>query len=579
MKFRLKLPIDRTLLIILVVAFVLRFAGAWYGLPSLYYSDEPFNVVNALAYGAKKSLEPTYFVYPALYSYFLLGVYGLYFVAGTLTGSFGNALDFGAAYFINPGGLFLTGRILSVLLGVAAIFLVFRIAQRYFSQRVAYLAAALLALSTTHTNLSHWILPEAAVAFMSALALYAVFRFHELPTFKSVLMAGVACGLAISTKYNAGFVMLSLLLSIFLHFRREPSRLVKFGGGGLLAVLAGFLIGSPYWLLSFSSYMHDLKYTVAHVDAGMVGHISSLPILWPLWEMIYSDWTVGLLLVTGFFYAFTQPEKKQYLLLAFVLPTLVVMGFWDRTGVHYLAPVLPALAILAAVFFDKIVSLKMSTSLRIVLVAVALLPSLVKIAYQDIRLTQEDTRTAAKAWIESHIRRESMIAYENYVYGPNLFDPARFLKNASESRLLPLEIKERLLEESRRRTSYRLVNLRKDFRLRALSELDVSEKSGDNAYVRQLLETRLPKLSSVRKAGVPYLMISSDNYARYFRGAPPAQGTAVWLSYQNGRRFYQSVLKSDDLILLQEFNATFWSLGPTIKIYKFKKDDEGGNRE
>ncbi|MCH6559199.1 hypothetical protein IH799_02460 [candidate division KSB1 bacterium] len=136
MQFLSKISPHKYILAILGLAFVLRFVGIWYGLPSLYNSDEPFNVINSLAYGAKKSLEPTYFVYPSFYSYLLFAVYGLYFIFGKLFGVFENAVEFGTAYFIDPTGLFFVGRFLSVLVGVATIWLTYKIGQRFFSKRI-----------------------------------------------------------------------------------------------------------------------------------------------------------------------------------------------------------------------------------------------------------------------------------------------------------------------------------------------------------------------------------------------------------------------------------------------------------
>lgn len=573
-------PQGGLLLLILLAAFVLRFMGTWYGLPSLYNSDEPFNVVNALAYGARQSLEPTYFVYPAFYSYILLAVYGLFFIVGRISGVFASALDFGAAYFIDPTGLFWVGRLLSVVLGVGAVWCVFKTGERFFSRRTGLLAAGALTFSFAHADVCHWILPEAAVTLMCALALYLILRFAQAPSTRANLLAGLVCGLAISTKYNAGFIALPFLLAGFQPYARERVQLVKHLALGLLSLLAGFLLGSPYWLLSFSSYWQDLQYSFSHVGAGMVGHIRSVPLVWPLFELVASDWGVGLLFVAGFFFVFFQRQKQEMVLLSFVLSTLLFVGLWSRSGVHYLAPLFPALALLAAVFIEQILRRIPNRAVQATLLLSLFLPPGVKIAVQDIRLAQTDTRTLAKEWIESNLALESMIAYENYVYGPNLYDPARFITHSAESQLLPLALKERLLEESLRRKTFRLVNLRKHLKLKVLAEADSTVSSRENAYVRQLLETRLPRLSALKRAGVPYIVASSDNYDRYFKSRPPEKGTALWLSYKNGRRFYDSLFKSKEVQLLKEFRPTFWRPGPTIRIYQFKSyvDDNGSQK-
>ncbi|NIV92443.1 phospholipid carrier-dependent glycosyltransferase [candidate division KSB1 bacterium] len=557
-------------LTIISLGFILRFVGIWYGLPDLYNSDEPFNVANALSYGTKKSLEPTYFVYPTLYSYFLFAVYSLYFLVGKAIGVFESALDFGVSYFLDPTGLFFVGRLASVLLGAATIFFVYKIGRRYFSDQVGLLSAIMLTLSYTHADRSHWILLEPAVGFMCGLSLYLMFRFSETKSIKWNAMASLVCGLAISTKYNAGFIVVPLLVVIVTAFKHRASTLFLNLALSFLLILGGFLLGTPYWVSSFSSFWADLRYTMAHVGAGMAGHLSAIPLIWPLWELSFQDWTVGILMVAGLIYAFFQKDKKQLLLLMFVLPTLLLVGVWNRAGIHYIMPIFPALAVLGAVFLNDIFNQIRNKHFRVALITVLMFPAFYKIAYQDIRLTQPDTRTIAKKWIESNIPHGSSIAYENYVYGPNLFDARRFLRNESESGVLPTELKERLLQEQNLRPSYLLINLRKDFKSRISSEQNHDTRSRRNRYIRQLLDNRLPKLSSVKKAGISYLLASSDNYARYFEGTSPEKGTALWLAYQNGKRFYENVFNSPDLALLKEFRPTKWNLGPIIRIYKLE---------
>ena len=585
------------MILAVVVAFGLRFIGIWYGLPSLYNSDEPFNVINALGFGAQKTLEPIYYVYPTCYSYFLFAIYGLYFLVGKLCGMFGSALDFGASYFLNPTGLFMVGRFTSVLLGTATIGIVYKLGQRFFSKAVGVMAALVLALSFIHADNSHWVILEPAVALLSAAALYLILKFSESPSVRLNLWASLVAGLVISTKYNAGFICVPLWLAIILAYKKpdstlhgERSRTIKEGnsipsevesGSGIkifrrlgLSVLfagGGFLLGTPYWIFSFSKFWHDLKYTFAHVETGMAGHVSSTPLIWPLWELVYHDWSVGFLLVSGLIFSLFQRQRPEVLLLSFALPTLLLVGTWTRTGVHYLLPIFPALAVLAARFLQAIAGQLRNHRVLVLGMAMLLIPPLIKIAFYDFRLTQKDSRALAEDWVEANIPDGSVIGYENYVYGPNLFDPKRFLKDEAAGKLLPLEIKEKLLMERNRRISYNLVNFRKDFAPR----LDHRENEPllSNPYFRQLLQLRLPKLAELQKAGVQYLIASSDNYERYFKGFPPQKGTPLWISYQNSRQFYQAMFESEALVLLNEFKPSFGNLGPTIRIYQFKTND------
>ncbi|MFQ6113433.1 MAG: phospholipid carrier-dependent glycosyltransferase, partial [bacterium] len=174
MNKRPQFSVKKSLILIFTVAFVLRFVGIWYGLPSLYNSDEPKIVGYALSFGARRSLEPIFVEYPSLYFYFLFAIYGLYFLVGILSGIFNSVLDLAASYFLNPTGLFLVGRFVSVLLGSLTVLVVFYTGQRFFSRNVGLLASLILALSFTHVSRSHWILLEAMLGLFCASALYLI---------------------------------------------------------------------------------------------------------------------------------------------------------------------------------------------------------------------------------------------------------------------------------------------------------------------------------------------------------------------------------------------------------------------
>ena len=134
--------------------------------------------------------------------------------------------------------------------------------------------------------------------------------------------------------------------------------------------------------------------------------------------------------------------------------------------------------------------------------------------------------------------------------------------------MLPTELRERLLHERNLRPHFNLINLRKEF---SGTNADRANDSGENTYLRQLWETRLPNLEAVKSAGVEHILTSSDNYARYFVGTPPKPGTGLWFSYQNSRHFYESIFSSPNLTLLKEFRPSFWNLGPVVRVYEFKK--------
>ncbi len=538
--------------LLLGVALLVRLWGIWYGLPSLYIGDESFHLLNALSMGARRSLEPLYFVYPTFHGYVLLALYGAAFVVGRLTGVFSDAVDFGLRYFFDPTVLFLIGRALSAVAGAFTVWLVYRVGRRYFSKQVAVLAGTLLAFSYGHVYSSHWILLEAPVALMAMLGLAALFRYHDSARTRDLWLAGGLIGLAISTKYNAGFLVLSLLLAVW--WRGRASRRLPWAGWAHAsgAAVLGFVVGTPYWLLEPGRFLTQFLDTSARMEQGMLGHVARIPILWPLVEMVRSDWGVGVLLVAGLFLAFpgARRDRRRLLLLAFVLPSLLVLGFWRRTGIGYLMPIYPALSLLAA---DAVVRAASRVGRWAVPAISAMLAlGLLQVVLYDVRLSGEDTRAEAEAWIAANIPAGATIGYENFAYGPNLFDPQRFLRNP-EAGLLPPPAVQAIREEARRRRTYRLIHLRKDFH-----QDDEAGPAGPAPY---------PDLEALRRRGVQFLMLSSANYSRYF-DKPPSRRSPLWREYRLGRAFYESIFQSSTAVLVAEFTPSFWHPGPVVRIYR-----------
>jgi hypothetical protein len=92
---------------------------------------------------------------------------------------------------------------------------------------------------------------------------------------------------------------------------------------------------------------------------------------------------------------------------------------WSRWSI----PVFPFLAILSAVGLDKSLDLfKINRSYKNLVLILILIPLLFvpfKQSISDIwKLSQKDTRTISKEWIESNLPQNSIIAYEHY--GPHL---------------------------------------------------------------------------------------------------------------------------------------------------------------
>src|SRR4029079_6646167 len=105
---------------IVVLAAALRLLALGYGLPATYKPDETPIMNRALAF-AKGDLNPHNFLYPSLYFYALFAWEALFFLVGRVAGFYHSVADFQREFFTDPSRLFLAGRALTTVFGVATV--------------------------------------------------------------------------------------------------------------------------------------------------------------------------------------------------------------------------------------------------------------------------------------------------------------------------------------------------------------------------------------------------------------------------------------------------------------------------
>jgi len=149
------------LLSLLLLAFLLRIVGVGYGLPLAVVNDEaPYTFAALLMiqlHTILPALHPefqTVLYYPPYLSYILLVPFSVILGLQYLLWHGAPAL-FQAHVLLDLSPFFVAARLVTVLLGTASVYLVYRIAEKLFRSRVAASAAAfLLATSVLHEALS-----------------------------------------------------------------------------------------------------------------------------------------------------------------------------------------------------------------------------------------------------------------------------------------------------------------------------------------------------------------------------------------------------------------------------------------
>jgi len=111
-------------------------------------------------------------------------------------------------------GVYLAGRAMSGVMDMLCIVLVFLIGRRLYDARVGLLGALLLSLSVLNIQQSHYFTVDTSTTLFVTLALYMAVRVAQGEGWGSILMMGVAFGLAVAAKIS----VLSFLLIIGLAY-------------------------------------------------------------------------------------------------------------------------------------------------------------------------------------------------------------------------------------------------------------------------------------------------------------------------------------------------------------------------
>jgi len=400
---------------VLVVALWLRVYGVTFGLPNLYYWDEPTVVNRAMRFGTG-DLNPHDFYYPALYMYVLFAASGVYFVAGRLLGTFHGAQEFALRFFVDPTGVYLTARITTALVGTCAVLIAYLVGKRYLGKTQGLVGAALLAVSPLHASYSHIAVTDIAHAALIALALLPLHDVLSRGRYRDYALAGLLIGLGTATKYLAGLQVGALVVAHWLgahgpgadwrrpaaHLQAAMSRRLALG---LLLVVAGFFVGSPYNFISAGEFIRDFR-TQSVLSRGD-GSTN-----WILLHTLPADlgWPALLLAIAGLAALLWRPSRSTLVLLVFPALYSLAMLRMSRSWSRYLLPSSTLVVLCAGqgwVMLQALAERWLRPRLGLVvasaiLAASLLLPASTTLAWDSIHAIA-DSRDLALRWTEENV--------------------------------------------------------------------------------------------------------------------------------------------------------------------------------
>ena len=402
------------------LAALVRVLGLDYGLPPGYHPDEPRIVARAVRV-LQGDPDPRFFNWPSLYIYVIAGVYELVFGAR------------GAAAAMSGDGaaLYLVARATTACLGAATVGVLYLLAAELGGATVGLLAAAFLAVDVLHVHDSQYVTTDVPLAFLVTLGTLLTVRYARGGRPWTALASGLVVGLAASMKYPGGLLVVPLVLAAWWRLRAEPgARAFRAGawrlGGALAAATLGFVLGTPYALLTPRAFVLGLLDEVGEIHTVQYGNEGDWPA--PLFHLAHSlPEAMGLpllaLAVGGIVLALHRRRPIDLIVLAFPLPYFVIISTWSSRFERYAMPLLPFLALAAAACLAALVwgvagragwrprTAAVALGLAVVVVGG---PQVARLSRFHTLLTRPDTREVAAAWIEREVPAGSSIAMEAY---------------------------------------------------------------------------------------------------------------------------------------------------------------------
>ncbi|HEV7585576.1 MAG TPA: glycosyltransferase family 39 protein, partial [Solirubrobacteraceae bacterium] len=411
---------------VLIAAISLRLWGIGQGLPYVYNLDESDHFVPHAVAMFRHGLDPHYFANPPALTYLLHLLFAVWF---------GGASGVQHAYAHSPEDFYVLARVVTAVLGTAAVWLLYLVGARLFDRRVGLLAAAIEAVAFLPVFYSHLALndvPALAPLTLSLLGSAGVLRRGRPLDY---LIAGVGLGLACATKYTAGIVLLPLLAAVAArHLERREGRPAERGANALPAIsglaiagaaaLAAFLLANPYALIDYQGFRRGLVHqsTISGEAQGKLGAPSGGGLPYYLWSLTWGlGWVPALAALGGALTIWRRDRRLGWLLVPPAVVFLLFMGVQGRYFGRWLLPIVPIACLLAAFLALELGRGLAGRGARARPAALALavaalcLQGLLYSVHSSLVLSRADTRNLTRAWMVGHVPAGSSIVVEPVV--------------------------------------------------------------------------------------------------------------------------------------------------------------------
>jgi len=426
--------INLILLGIVILAVLLRVIGITHSFPFIFHPDEPTVVRSAL--GIRFDPNPGHFDWPHLFIYQNYFLFMIFSKVRDIIAAIGLKSSLSSAFPIIWDDylvFYLLTRLFAALLGAFTVVPVFYTAKNLFGEKAGYFSALAVSVMPFHVWHSHYSLVDVPMAFWAACAMYFCSKILKEASLKYYILAGVFVGLAASTKYNGGLLALMIPLAHFYRIKRIDKIIISLVYSGL-AAFAGFILGTPYSLLDFDTFIRTDSPRGALWQFTNVGslpfgeHIISF--FRSLFSTLFEDmgYTFTAVFIGLFIFLFTERlifkkiKFDNYILFFYAVALFLIyyISGFEKVRSHYFLFIVPFIAIILGYFSILLQNILVNKKLiYLILFMVFLFPFIFSLK-NTLTFYRKDTRVLAYYWLRKSVKDNDYLVYDSSQFEPVL---------------------------------------------------------------------------------------------------------------------------------------------------------------
>ncbi|MCL4479087.1 MAG: glycosyltransferase family 39 protein [Deltaproteobacteria bacterium] len=324
------------------------------------------------------SLDPHFYKYGTIIHYLTIPIYEIYFHIKHISPLPPPSLD-----FLNPT-LYFIGRYESAFFDILTILVTYKVGERLFNRKVAFLALIFMVFNPLELFMSHLFKPDTFMTFFAMCVFYYSIRIKEENKIKWYVLAGVFSGFAMSTRLDL-FVLFMPITGWFIYYYKNPApdfthrQNIRNIGMFLFTAFVAFFLTSPYLILHIPEFIHAIFHEFTYEqDINLENNllhkrfIAQLIIVFPfmLSISIYALSIYGIYLYTKHKGLYETMLFLIYPFVYFLIITLVSDRPSYAGGGYFYLTILPFFMLLAAYSFMYVFDKLRKKSVKILIVMV-----------------------------------------------------------------------------------------------------------------------------------------------------------------------------------------------------------------